>query len=737
MRITINSLLFAFILSISFQRIAAQQADTIYVTTQNSVRMTSPPTGYFGWGVFPADTVSYRKVYLNFTLGCGGSCSQWDYTVQVFLLQNTHHLDSNLVQGPSFTLNGNQVDSVKLKFDTTYKTHYDTVTHHTDSIANAAYTIVQYKNCLKPNIPTDTVYWWLAGYYKDYYDTTGKVVDSAYVMPDTNMHVKFCPYYSVYDSIASYELSRMITPYGGYYNGTWTFPYRFDITDFSSLLHDSVQIEVFYSGWTNGFNATCQFEMITGTPDHNPYKVVNMWNGTFPYGSSGNPISNYLVPKPIKIDTAAYGTRLRVIQTGHGEDNNNCEEFCSNYNHIFVNSNQTASTFVYRDDCGMNPLWNQAGTWLFNRANWCPGSLVNAYLYDLTPFVNRGTIDTLKITCDPYSSPNGGSVYIFGTSLVYYSPPKFTLDAAVEDILSPNNYTPYTRFNPICGDPKVVIRNTGSTTLTSLDFAYGEVGGQTINYTWHGTLPFDDTTLVDLPAAYLKSSATNIFGVTISNPNGGADQYADNNYMQVKYDTVPTYPSSFIIQLKTNLAGAQYSYFIADANGNIVDNKSGFANSTLYRDTVHLTPGCYHFELDAADEQGLSFWDNSYGAGSLFFRKTSGPTLKSFQTDFGTSVMQNFYVGNMTGIDDLSENIDYDVYPNPASERITIAGLSASSKPKEVKIFSTVGQLVYQNWIPAGVDLTYVNVANLAPGLYCIVISNADGQSIKKVMVTR
>ncbi|NNM94575.1 MAG: T9SS type A sorting domain-containing protein [Bacteroidia bacterium] len=737
MRNNISAVLLPVIFSLLFQTAWAQPADTIYVTAPNNVRMTSPPAGYLGWGVFPADTVSYRKVYLNFTLGCGGSCSGWDYTVQIFLRQNTHHLDSNLVQGPSFTVNGSQMDSVKVKFDTTYKTFYDTVTHKTDSTANSPYTIVQYKICAKPYVPTDTVHWWIAGYYNRYFDTTGKVIDSAFVKPDTSMYLTHCPYYSVFDSIASYELARMITPYGGYYPGNWTFPYRFDITDFSSLLHDSVQIEVFYSGWTNGFNATCQFEMITGTPDHNPYKVINMWNGTFPYGSSGNPISNYLVPKPMKIDTAAHATRLRVIQTGHGEDGNNCEEFCSNYNHILVNHTQAGSTFVWRDNCGMNPLWHQAGTWLFNRANWCPGALVNPYLYDLTNYVTRGATDTLDITCDPYTSPNGGSVYTFGTSLVYYSAPKFTLDAAVEDIISPNIYAPYTRYNPVCGSPEVLIRNTGSTTLTSLNFTYGELGGQTYNYTWNGSLPFDDTATVYLPPAYLKSAPSNIFAVTISNPNGGVDQYADNNYMQVKYDTVPTYPSSFIIQLSTNTDAASYSYFIEDAGGNIVDNKSGFANSTTYKDTVHLSPGCYHFELDAADEQGLYFWDNSYGAGNLYFKKTNGFNFKVFQNDFGTSIMQNFYVGNLTGIDNLSENIDYDVYPNPANRQLSIAGLNASAKTKQVYIYSSVGQLVYQSVIPSGTDMVNINVSNLSAGLYCVVVSNADGQTVKKVMIAR
>ena len=442
-----------------------QKADTIHVITQSKVHMTSPPMSYDGWGVFPADTVSYRKVYLNFTLGCPSpKCSGWDYTVDIYLNQNTHHKDSTLINSPAFTVNGNQMDSVKVKKDTTYKTYYDTTNHITDSNKNSVYTIVQYKDCAHPTTPTDTVYWWVAGYYNYYYNNLGQIIDSIYVTPDTSMYLTYCPHYSVYDSIAQYEIARMITPYGSYYNSSWTHPYQFDITDFSSLLHDSVSISVFYSGWSDGFLASCDFEMITGIPDHKPYKAIKLWTGTFPYGSAGNPISNYLTKYVAQIDTGAYATRLRIIQTGHGEDGNNCTEFCSNYQHVYVDGIQRYHPYVWRDDCGLNALWAQSGTWLFDRANWCPGDLVNPYLDNLTPYVTRGGVDTILVTMDPYTSPNGGSVYIFGSTLIYYGPTKFNLDAAIEDIISPNLYAPYTRMNPICGSPQVVIRNTGATT---------------------------------------------------------------------------------------------------------------------------------------------------------------------------------------------------------------------------------------------------------------------------------
>ncbi len=728
------------LLSIFFTvSVSAQTPDTIHVITQSMVHMNSPPMSYNGWGVFPADTVSYRKVYLDFTLGCPSpTCSGWDYTVDIYLNQNTHHKDSTLLQGPSFTVNGNQQDSVKVKFDTTYVTYYDTTLHATDSNKNAAYTIVQYKDCAHPTVATDTVHWWVAGYYNYYFNNLGQKVDSIFVNADTAMYLVHCPYWSApFDSIAQYEIARMITPYGSYYNATWTHPYRFDVTDFSSLLHDSVQITVFYSGWSDGFLATCNFEMITGIPDHNPYKAIKLWTGSFPYGSAGNPISNYLTPYAAHIDAGAYGTRLRIIQTGHGEDKNNCTEFCANYSHTYVNSTQRYQTFVWRDDCGLNSLWHQSGTWLFDRANWCPGDLVNPYLYDLTPYVTRGGTDTLKVTMDPYTSPNGGSIYIFGSTLIYYGAPKFNLDASVEDILSPNLYAAYSRTNPNCASPQVVIRNTGSDTLKSLTFNYGELGYPHSNYTWTGSLPFDDTALVYLPWCPLKASKINKFEVTISSPNGGIDQYADNNYMQVAYDTVPLYPASFVIRLYTNLAGYQYSYFIEDENGNIVDYKTAFANSTKYYDTVHLAPGCYHFECDATGKQGLSFWDNSNGNGSLEFLKTTGGLFNTLQPDFGTSVTQNFTVGVVSADNQMHYLVDYNVYPNPATDRLNLSGLDASDKDKTVRIYSSVGTLVYEKTVPAGLEHYNVNLNGFSAGIYCVIISNSDGQVVKKVMVTR
>ena len=74
---------------------------------------------------------------------------------------------------------------------------------------------------------------------------------------------------SLNEIIESYELARVITPYGNGLNNNWEFTHIFDITDFASILKDSVEIRAHYGGWSSGFSVTLDFEFIEGTPPRN------------------------------------------------------------------------------------------------------------------------------------------------------------------------------------------------------------------------------------------------------------------------------------------------------------------------------------------------------------------------------------------------------------------------------------------------------------------------------------
>src|ERR1044071_6074594 len=71
----------------------ANPGDTTWVQGQTDAWLGTSPTNTDSLLTFPDGSLSYRKIYMIFTLGkyaCPGSpqyCSDWDYTVQNFLMK--------------------------------------------------------------------------------------------------------------------------------------------------------------------------------------------------------------------------------------------------------------------------------------------------------------------------------------------------------------------------------------------------------------------------------------------------------------------------------------------------------------------------------------------------------------------------------------------------------------------------------------------------------------------------
>src|SRR6185295_9687439 len=203
----------------------------------------------------------------------------------------------------------------------------------------------------------------------------------------------------------------------------------------------------------------------------------------------------------------------------------------------------------------------------------------------------------------------------------------------------------------------VTIRNGGTTTLTSLIITYGIEGGPLTTYNWTGNLAFVKTEDVTLPP--FTWSNGNKFVVTVSNPNGGSDEYANNNTMKSDFNFPPQFDADIIFYLRTDLHYDQYngyhqgSYTVKDENGNIVFQRanSSLQANTIYRDTLHLSNGCYEFRFtddvsgatstldpDYNYGDGMTNWPDQTNSpvGQMYIRRASnGSLLKNFIMDFG------------------------------------------------------------------------------------------------------
>ncbi|MEO5929885.1 MAG: peptide-N-glycosidase F-related protein [Candidatus Kapaibacterium sp.] len=604
-----------------------------------------------------------------------------------------------------------------------------------DSVEHAPYQVVFYRDQAHPASPTDTLTVWPT-YSRNYkYDKLGHVIDSTSVAPDSTLHLVKIPYYEKFEVTNKFELGRYITPYGNGLNLGEGFTWTYDVTDYKTLLHDTVHLSA-----GNGQELVdLSFEFFPGVPPRDPVSITNVWNGGPSYGTS-TPISNFLTRKKVKIDGP--NVRFKLRTTGHGfGGTENCSEFCPKIHSITVNGTKKFDTLVWRNDCGLNPVYPQGGTWLYNRSNWCPGSDVPTYDLEITPYVTQGDSASFDYSIENYTWNGQGSTpyYDIETQVVSYSKPNFVLDAAVEHIKSPSKTDLYRRMNPICSNPIVTIKNTGSTPLTALTITYGIAGAKQSTFTWTGHLDFLQTEDVEL-GSFEWAGGNAPFQVSVSAPNNGADQYANNDIMQSAYDFPPQYPSNVIFELKTNAQGADNSYVIRDAVGNVVFERNNLDGNTTYKDSLNLPNGCYEFRLVDQGGDGLSWWANP-DAGNGFMRLRNGANgglIKTFNPDFGTEIYQQFTVGYYLADADepAAEKSHVSVFPNPTTGEFTVDLAMAKHEDLTIAVTNVLGRTIYQrafkNMLADHVNL---DLAGNPAGLYFVTVKSAEGTITRKIVL--
>lgn len=549
-----------------------------------------------------------------------------------------------------------------------------------------------------------------------------------------------------------FEIARFITPYGKYWNSSmnWKHGWIYDVTDFSYLLHDSCKIIYQHSGYEantdRGWTVTLNFNAVKGEPARLPVGISTIYGSGASYGNDNNPFENVIVPKTFTMPDSADMVSFKTQQTGHGMDQQeNCSEFCSKQRIIYLDQQEISKQQVWRDNCGMNSLYPQAGTWLYDRAGWCPGAPVIPF--DQFKMLKGGSTHSYHLTMQQYSNTKGGSAYYdITTYALYFKDNRKQTDAAVEDIIAPSKHYDYLRYNPICGAPLIKVHNYGRDTIKRLDFEYGKLGGKTQKI-WVpcNIAPFENG-IVELEAIYDWSGSGNKFFATITKVNDMADEYTEDNTAYSDIVRSPTHPNKIIITYKTNNAPSENSYTLKDSRGNLIAQRGNFQATTVYRDTIELGNNiCYTFDFsdegtppsnNPLNKDGLDWWANTAdGTGYLQFRNgyTNG-VIKSFNADFGTKVLYNFMTTFNMGIDEINsnENLQVDVYPNPAAGNSHLHIESLNGSVYSYSIYDATGKLISSN--PSAEGVTDAAIEGLAPGVYTVVVYQ-DGRAVSSRFV--
>ncbi len=604
-----------------------------------------------------------------------------------------------------------------------------------DSTETSPVSIVVFGDTLNPAVATDTLLVWNT-YYNNYlYDANGNATDSMAVAPDSTIHlintVKYDPPFMVNER---FELGRFITPYGNGLSLGSGFLWRYDVSDYEPLLHDTVHLNA--GNWQELLDLS--FDIIKGTPPRKVHEVKNIWNGDFGWTST---IENQLDERKVLIPADAQNSRLKVRLTGHGADQGNCAEFCPNFCYLFIDSVQRYSRQIWRTDCPVNPLYPQGGTWVYPRANWCPGAEVTTYDMELTPYVNAGDSSLLNLNLNPHNWTSGGwPNYVTETQLITYGAPNFQVDAAMYEIKSPSDFQVFQRMNPICNNPLITIKNTGADTLRSLLITYGLVGGTPSYYNWTGNLLSMATQDVRL-GNFLFDSGNLTFYSTVSDPNGLGDPYVQNNTAYSTFTLPPQYDNQLIFEFKTNNEPYQNVYDIKNDQGTLIFHKGGgLTTNTYYNDTITFPTGCYEFKMTDSGEDGLTWWANpNGGAGYIRIKRASdGAVIKSFNSDFGGEAYHQFTVGYLVNTNEPEAINEVNIFPNPSAGIFNAEILFDQKKNVTVEVLDVTGRVVFSKKIENAVNrIVEIDLSKEPAGIYSAHFTTSQKEWVKKIVVAK
>ena len=492
------------------------------------------------------------------------------------------------------------------------------------------------------------------------------------------------------------ELSRLITPYGSSFTNDWSFTWEVDVTDFASLLRDSVEIEYVHSGYEPdklGWSLTVNFEILTGPAIANPISITELYKGVFPYGDINDPIENYLKPIPVTFaDDAAFG-RIRIQHTGHGfGPPDGCSEFCSRWREVIFNGKVIDRRDLWKD-CGSNPLYPQGGTWVYDRGHWCPGDLQNPDCYEVKADPKESIID---IDMMPYVDSIGevDGKEAITAYVIQYKQPNRRFDVAIEEIEAPTNKQLYGRRNPSVFRPVIRFRNVGSEPLKEVEIKYGTKGFKNKSYKWTGHLGFYEETTLVLPGPIEFNEGENVFEVELVKPNGKKDQWAADNRMSSTFKSLKTLPLDFVVAYKTNKKPEENRLFIINEKQDTVyqRNPQQCKPTMLYTDTVHLKPGLYEFELTDEGGDGLEFWaEPQQGYGYLRFLDTEGNILHHFISDCGNGQFLAFKATPEAKLDSTVSQNAFFIYPRRTRDKLELDAFLKS--PQKLRVQFTADEV--------------------------------------------
>ncbi|MEO6039681.1 MAG: LamG-like jellyroll fold domain-containing protein, partial [Saprospiraceae bacterium] len=411
--------------------------------------------------------------------------------------------------------------TASLRPNTTFLQGNLTVSHQPipvlDSVINARNQVLHYGLAGTDLVVLDTNFYFPAGAMNVLDPQTDTVLAQVQAPADGIIQPQNLIYYG--KRAARFELLSLVTPYGnGLSLGATGKTFTFDVTDFAPVLQGDKQLSVEFGGeWQEDLDI--KFVFVSGLPAKPVLDIQNVWpEGRGWYQDILD--DRVFEPRSLQLSAAAQSFKLRSAVTGHGQNG----EFVARQHYLNVNGGAQEFQYDVWKYCGKNPIYPQGGTWVFDRAGWCPGMATDLHEFKL----DAPPGSTIGLDYGLNGTVLGDANYLVSNQLVSYGGYSHALDASIEAIMRPNDrQVEYARINPACNAPLIRVRNNGSSPVTAIRFNYQVPGGGSDTYSWTGLIAPDaqeDITLPVLsPVFWETSQVPRMFKVQIVQVNNQTD----------------------------------------------------------------------------------------------------------------------------------------------------------------------------------------------------------------------
>ncbi len=581
------------------------------------------------------------------------------------------------------------------------------------------------------------------------YADNGSIVSQVPFAGSDNLTNSEITYYKEpYEIVHDVEIARYITPYGIQFDlGPQGFSWIYDVTDYQQYLKDTVDL----AAHNTQELLDLRFAFIEGIPPRDVHNRQPIWADFRSYQYAAMDNNTVLQEVPIELSDTSEMFKIKTRFTGHGHYGSvNCCEWDSKDHKISLNGVERFNWEIWEETaCGDNPNISQGGTWPYAREGWCPGDMVREYDHELTPFVNPG--ETVLIDYDIEDVPTndqdqGNGNYVVAMDLISYSAPNFQHDAAIVDILNPNNYEYYRKWNPTCSNPRIILQNTGEQPLTYCKIRCWISYGDWLEYEWTGNLNFLEKEIVEIPVEDLAwwndYEGAHTFTAQVYDVQGwpSQDEYANNNAKTAKFIAPETINGPFFVWFTTNNKANENKYRLEDASGNVIFERNTLLNNTQYKDTFDLAPGCYSIILEDSDHDGIAFWASNQfegeTAGQFRLRQVGGSYIEFFPGDFGRYHRYNFSVGFTVNTEEKELDHKIAILPNPTNGECTIELSGFVNNKAELYVLDLSGRVIHQEKMNATVDFaeSHLNLGSFPAGNYIVKIITGDSVYTEKLV---